>query len=546
MARAAETRSDLPSRARQQRLDRAFNPRTVAVVGDKAAMGYLWLRSMSTFQGKVYSVQIDPNEIPGIEALGVPNYPSLLDIPDEVDYVVCAVPRQVSPRILADCIEKGVGAVPLFTAGFAETETEEGIRLQEEIAATARSAGLLLIGPNCMGIYNRRLGVRHSWEQPAGDAGNVGFISQSGTHCINFSLVGDRQGIRCSKAVSFGNAVVLDAADYLEYMTDDAETEVIGLYLEGVQEARRFFSVLRKAARRKPVVVWKGGVTRAGARAIYSHTAALATAPALWDAAMRQAGVVRTESLDDTIDAVKALVYCTPGTGYRVGLVAMTGGQSVVITDAFEGEGLEVPLLTAASYGKLSGFFNIIGGSYRNPLDSGGTIGWGFLPQNLEKLLTILDEDENVDAVAIEVNAGFLARRMRDPPQADGILDALLDTLSAHRERSQKPFIAITHPGHLEDVTAMVRSRLLERNIPPFASFEASSRILCRQWSVASRSFRFGSCGRSFLRSVLISSSGSSPTTYLSNAGLLVRLRTSRASRAAPPSSRLAMYSLWI
>jgi acyl-CoA synthetase (NDP forming) len=341
----------------------------------------------------------------------------------------------------------------------------------------ARKAGLLLVGPNCMGIYNPKLGLCQSSEQPQGEAGNVGFISQSGTHCINFSLVGDRHGIRCSKAVSFGNAVVLGAADYLEYMMDDAETEVIGMYLEGAKDNRRFFSVLREAARRKPVVVWKGGVTEAGARAIYSHTAALATAPALWDAAMRQAGVVQTESLDETIDAVKALVYCAPGTGYRVGLVAMTGGQSVVITDAFEREGLEVPLLTEASYEKLSGFFNIIGGSYRNPLDSGGTIGWGFAPQNLQRLLKILDEDENVDAIVIEVSAGFLARRMRENP---GILDALLDTLSAHRELSHKPFIAITHPGHVEDVTAMVRSRLLERNIPPFASFEAGAKALRR------------------------------------------------------------------
>lgn len=472
MTRAAETRSDV-----QQRLDRAFNPRTVAVVGDKRAMGYLWLRSMSTFQGKVYSVQIDPNEIAGIQELGVPNYASLLDIPDEIDYVVCAVPRQVSPRILADCIEKGVGAVTLFTSGFAETETEEGIRLQEEIGEMARRADLLLVGPNCMGIYNRRLGLRNSWEQPAGDGGNVGFISQSGTHCINFSMVGDRHGIRCSKAVSFGNAVILDVADYLEYLTDDPETEVIGLYLEGARDTRRFFGALQQAARRKPVVVWKGGVTRAGARAIYSHTAALATAPALWDAAMRQAGAVQTDNLDETIDAVKALVYCKPGAGYRMGLIAMTGGQSVVITDAFERAGLEVPLLTAASYEKLSQFFNIIGGSYRNPLDSGGTIGMGFLPQNLGKLLEILDVDENVDAIAMEVGAGFLARRMRENP---ALLDSLLDILSAHRERSQKPLIAIAHPGHLEDVAAMIRSRLLERNIPPFASFQAGAKALRR------------------------------------------------------------------
>ena len=472
MAQVEEAGTDM-----LQRLDRAFNPRTVAVVGDKRAMGYLWLRSLSTFEGKVYSVQIDPNEIPGIEEMGVPNFPSLMDIPDEIDYVICSVPRHVSPRVVADCIEKRVGAVTLFTSGFAETETEEGVRLQEQIGTMARDAGLLLIGPNCMGIYNRRLGLRNSWEQPTGEGGNVGFISQSGTHCINFSLVGDRHGIRCSKAVSFGNAVVLDAADYLEYLAEDAETEVIGMYLEGARDTRRFFGALRETTRRKPVVVWKGGVTSAGARAIYSHTAALTTAPAVWDAAMRQAGAVQTDNLDETVDAVKALAYCKPGTGYRMGLIAMTGGQSVVITDAFEREGLEVPLLTDASYEKLSGFFNIIGGSYRNPLDAGGTIGWGFMPQNVQKLLDILDEDDNVDAITMEVGAGFLARRMRDNP---ALMDSLLDILSAHRERSEKPFITVVHPGHIEDVASDIRSRLLERNVPPFVDFGAGAKALRR------------------------------------------------------------------
>src|SRR5437867_104734 len=150
----------------QKRLHRAFNPRTVAVVGDKRAMGYLWLNCMKTFNGKVYSVQVDPNEIPGIEAMGVPNYKSLLDVPAEIDYVVCAVPRPVAPRIIADCIEKKVGAVALFTSGFAETETEDGLGAQEPVTQMAREAGLPLIGPNYMGIYNRHLGVLPSTEQP--------------------------------------------------------------------------------------------------------------------------------------------------------------------------------------------------------------------------------------------------------------------------------------------------------------------------------------------------------------------------------------------
>jgi len=457
----------------QARLDRAFNPKVVAVVGDKAAMGFLWLNAMKTFNGKVYSVQVDEREIPGIEALGFENFTSLNDIPGDVDYVVCAVPRPVAPRIIADCIQKKVGSVTLFTSGFAETETEDGVKTQEQITEMALDGDLMLIGPNCMGIYNRRLGVRHSSDQPGGDPGNVGFISQSGTHCINFSLVGDVRGLKCSKTVSFGNAVVLDAPDYIEYLANDAETEVLAMYIEGTKDGSRLLRALRDATKKKPVIVWKGGTTAAGSRAVYSHTASLATDGAIWDAAMRQAGVIQTNNLDETIDVANALTNAKPATGRRMGLIAMTGGQSVVITDAFEREGLEVPLLTAASYEKLADFFNIIGGSYRNPLDAGGTIGMGFVPGNLQKLLDILEEDENVDAIAMEVGAGFIARRLRANPD---LLNSMADTLGAHRDRSAKPFLGIVHPGHVEDVSATIRDRLIERAIPVFGSFEAAAR----------------------------------------------------------------------
>ena len=199
---------------------------------------------------------------------------------------------------------------------------------------------------------------------------------------------------------------------------------------------------------------------------------------------MRQAGVIETDDLDETIDAVKTLVYCKPATGQRMGLVAMTGGQSVVITDAFEREGMEVPLLTPASYEKLASFFNIIGGSYRNPLDAGGTIGMGFVPGNLKKLFEILDEDENVDAIAMEVSGTFIARRLRDNPS---MMDGLLDILSEQRERSAKPFLAITHPSHVEDVMADMRRKLLDRGVAAFTSFHAAARALARATSYWAR-----------------------------------------------------------
>lgn len=460
-----------------ERLRRVFEPRTIAVIGDKRAMGYMWLRNMSTFQGPVYSVQIDPNEIPGIEVLGVPNYQSLMDVPDDIDYAVCAVPRPVAPRIVADCVKKGVGGVTLFTSGFAETGEEEGIRLQEEIARLARENGLVLVGPNCMGIYNPSRGVRQSGEQPAGEGGPVGFISQSGTHAIGFSLLGAAHGIGISKSVSMGNGAVVDVSDYLEFLAGDEDTQVIALYVEGVRDGRRFFRVLSETTQHKPVVIWKGGQTEAGQRGAASHTAALATASSVWQALARQTGIVCTDTVDETVDAVKAFLHLKPTTGQRVGLMAMTGGQSVVIADTFAREGLDVPLLTDSSYEKLASFFNIIGGSYRNPLDIGGTIGWGGSRGNLVRMLDILSEDEHIDAVALEMGSGFMARRWQADPKA---LEEILDALADYQEHTPKPFLTIMHAGHLEAIVAELRRRVTSRGIPSFPSFESAARALRR------------------------------------------------------------------
>src|SRR5438552_4160195 len=186
---------------------------------------------------------------------------------------------------------------------------------------------------------------------------------------------------------------------------------------------------------------------------------------------MRQAGVVQTDNMDDTIDVVKALVHCKPAAGRRMGLIAMTGGQSVVITDAFEREGLEVPLLTPASYEKLSQFFNIIGGSYRNPLDAGGTIGMGFVPGNLQRLFDILEDDENVDAVAMEVGASFIVRRLRENP---AMLDQMVETVAAQRDRSAKPFLAIAHPGQVQAVMCEMRRTLPDRRLASATSFQTA------------------------------------------------------------------------
>jgi len=299
------------------RLTRLLNPRSVAVVGAKRANDYRWLRCMSTFQGPVYSVNIDARETAGIEALGVRNYPRLLDIPGPVDYVIVSVPREATPVVLGDCIAKGVGGVTLFTSGFSETGTDKGRELERAITQMARETGLPLVGPNCMGVFNPKIGLRNFPELYAGESGPVGFLSQSGTHGYNFALMGFRNGINVSKLISYGNAVVLDSPDYLEYLRDDPDTAIIGMYLEGVRDGGRLFRLLQELTPRKPVVIWKGGQTAPGTRATASHTGALAESMAIWRAVMRQTGAIEADSLEDMMDTIAALLSVQPTTGDR-------------------------------------------------------------------------------------------------------------------------------------------------------------------------------------------------------------------------------------
>ena len=162
-----------------ERLDRALNPRTIVVVGDKGP-NYMWLNRLDEFTGDAYSVQLDENEIKGIEKLGFTNYKSLLEVPGEVDLVICAVPREISPFIIADAVKKGVGGMSMFTSGFAETGEEKGIELQRNIVKMALDDGLPIIGPNCMGVYNRRLGVKFWQGQDQGELGKFGGLDLKG------------------------------------------------------------------------------------------------------------------------------------------------------------------------------------------------------------------------------------------------------------------------------------------------------------------------------------------------------------------------------
>ena len=459
------------------RLDKMFNPEAVAVIGDKGP-GYMWIHNNLPFQekgGRLYSVQLDPKEIEGIEKLGVKNYTSLADLPEPVDYAVVAVPRNVAPYVLKDLIAAGAHGAGFFTSGFAETGEELGVKLQAQLVEMARAANFNLVGPNCMGLYLPKTGVRFNADAPVADDGKIGFLSQSGTHGIMFSLVAAANGLHLSRCASFGNAVILDVSDYVEYLMADDETEVIGMYVEGVKDGQRFFATLREAAKRKPVVVWKGGQTEAGSRATMSHTGSLAAPQAIWDGMMRQCGAITTNNLDETMDVMKALLRTKRPTGTGMALLAQTGGQSVSISDAFAKAGFRVPRFSDSTYAELASFFNIIGGSYQNPLDMGGTIQGNI--ETLDKIFKIVDADPNIDAIAMELSAMFAARQWKRHPET---LDQMIDALAAHAERSAKPFVVILHPAHEAEYVAQISPKFHEKDLPLFASFERAAAALAR------------------------------------------------------------------
>jgi acyl-CoA synthetase (NDP forming) len=357
----------------------------------------------------------------------------------------------------------------MFTAGFAETAEPEGQQLQQTITSLAREANLALIGPNCMGVYHPKLGIRNHAEQPSGVAGNVGFLSQSGTHAINFSLYGASQGLKISKAISYGNAVVLDSPDLLEYLLQDDDTTVIGMYIEGPRDGRRLFDVIQRIPPHKPLLIWRGGQTTAGSRATASHTASLAQSSAIWEALFRQTGAIRVDGLEEMVDTIKALQWLKPSTGQRFGLVTMTGGPSVVITDTFARLGLEIPTLTDASYETFQGFFNIIGGSYKNPID----MGMNWAGENFHEIMRILMEDPNVDAVVNDLPLTFLYRRMALRPDFKAQLFA---TLTEMRDRYNKPVLAVVGFSPFEKEEVDMRRELLEAGIPAFHNFERAAR----------------------------------------------------------------------
>ena len=419
-------------------LDFMFHPRSLAVVGASTQDGpgsFVAATKEMGFTGDLYPVNPKAEEIAGLKC-----YPTLTAIPGHVDHVISSVPLRFVEGLMEECIAKDVKTVHFFTAGFSETGDEDASALERRILQRAHDAGIRVIGPNCMGLYAPASGLSFMSFLPT-EPGPVALLSQSGANAGEFCRTGAVRGLRYSKVVSYGNGSDIRESELLEYAAEDPDTSVIACYIEGIKDGAHFMRALRKAAAAKPVVILKGGRTEAGSRATASHTGSLAGSLQVFDAAVRQAGAIRVDRMEELVDQAVAFRYLSSLAGPRAGIVGGGGGYSVLASDEIGASGLEMPTLPADIQQKLHDFTPTAGTSVRNPVDT--SVGWG--PDGLKPMLDtirIVSESPNIDYILYHTSYSWGAMRAEGPSIVEVASEAA-QKLGALAKESGKPIVCV-------------------------------------------------------------------------------------------------------
>ncbi|MEQ8762830.1 MAG: acetate--CoA ligase family protein [Planctomycetota bacterium] len=413
--------------ARSDSLDKIFRPRSVAVVGASRkhdSLGRVVLKNLlaGDFTGTIFPVNPNATSIHGLKC-----YPRVADIPDPVDLAIVVVPADSVPGVAEDCASASVGGLVVISAGFAEIGGA-GTDREKALVKQARSAGMRLVGPNCMGVLNTEPGVRMngSFAPVWPERGPIALISQSGAMGVAILNQAASLQVGLSKFISIGNKPDVNANDVLEYLRDDPETSVILLYLESFGDPRAFVRIAREITPHKPIVLVKAGRTAAGAAAASSHTGALVGSDSAVDALLGQCGVLRVESIEALFDVGSSLAFQPLPKGRRVVVVTNAGGPGILATDALERSGLEVPALADEVKDRLREF-SPAEASLKNPIDLTG----GARPEQFQQALEVLLAREDVDA-ALTI---FVEPVIREP-------GAVAEAIGAVEARRIKPVLS--------------------------------------------------------------------------------------------------------
>jgi acetyl coenzyme A synthetase (ADP forming)-like protein len=390
-ARAAER----SQRAASASMKNFFEPKGMVVVGANRERGKIGSEILHNlieggFTGRLFAVHPSASSIDGIAA-----YPRVTAVPGDIDLAVISVPGAHVSAVVDDCVAKGVKALVIISAGFAETGAEGRAR-EQLILDKVRAAGIRLIGPNCMGIINTDPAVRlnATFSPVAPIEGRIAFSTQSGA--LGLAILDYVRGLNLgiSTFVSVGNKADVSGNDLIQYWADDPRTDVILLYLESFGNPRRFAQIARRVARQKPIIAVKAGRSQAGARAASSHTGALAASDAVVDALFRQAGVIRTNTLEELFDIATLLAHQPLPGGPRVAVLTNAGGPGILAADACEANGLQLAPLSEATIAALRGFLPAAA-SVANPIDMLASA----TPDHYRRATSLLLAEPNIDSL---------------------------------------------------------------------------------------------------------------------------------------------------
>lgn len=475
--------------------ERIFHPRVVAVIGVSShgagfGSGIVDALSAIGFEGSLYAVNPKGGEYRGRRLLR-----SISEIKETIDFAIIAVPAEHVPEVLEQCRVCGVAGAEILSAGFSETGTPQGIALEEEVRRISLR-GIRVVGPNCFGIYCPRSGLTLL---PGPDlsrrTGPVSFLSQSGGMSIDFAHIGKWMGIGFSKVISFGNGSDLRETELLEYLGRDPQTKVIAMYMEGVEDGREFFRVLKDVAATKPVIINKGGLSEAGSRAVASHTGSMGGSRVIWESALRQAGAIQVGDLWELAQACLAFSLL-PVRDYKGVSVAGGGGAlGVSAGDQAERYGLHLPLFEQAMSEKLMEVLPRPGSSARNPIDAANPfVG----PDAFRHVFTHAGTDPRIDAQiliqllhhykSVALSLGVESFREITPyaMQAQAMSDA--------RQATAKPAVLVM-PDYkqgkdsldIEELIRDARQAFLDRDIPVYQDLGDAMRAIGHVASYARR-----------------------------------------------------------
>ena len=436
----------------ETQIDRFFNPKSVAIIGASrrpGRIGHIIIEQMvaAKFPGRLYLINPEAAK-GGHHILGIKTYGALKDCGGPVDLAVIVIPAKYVPLAMKECVEKKVPNVIIVSGGFRESGPD-GVKLENEVLELANQGNIRILGPNCLGTFSPSTHIDTLFlpasTTPRPDIGRISFLSQSGSVGGSVMSFAYNEKIGFSKFVSFGNAIDVDEGDLIDYLEDDEDTQVTGLYLESINRGRKFIEICKRASKIKPFIVIKAGRSEAGTRAVSSHTGSLAGTDRIYDAAFEAAGIIRVKTIGEFFDVARALANQPPAKGKRIGVITSGGGFGVMTLDALADFNLEAPELSKdlqkRLHTKLPYFYSV-----RNPIDLTGS---ATAEQFAFSMNTLLDSDE-IDGIIV------IPLFMTPLLDAEQVSQAIIEA----SEQRKKPVVVVSVPSTKEIRERMFKLRL--------------------------------------------------------------------------------------